>query len=55
MGCSDVGAVQYLITASELDRPPRDPIAVGALARYDRPMSTVSQYDQLLGATEVMQ
>ena len=55
MGCSDVGAVQYLITASELDRPPRDPVAVGELARYDRPMSTVSQYDQLLGGTEVMQ
>ena len=55
LGCSDAEAVRYLITANELDRPPRHPVPVGALARYDRPMSTVSEYDQLLGSVEVIQ
>lgn len=55
MGCSDAEAVRYLLTASQLDRPLRHPIQVGSLAQYDRPMSTVSEYDQLLGGVEVIQ
>jgi transposase len=55
MGCCDAEAVRYLLTASQMDRPPGEPVSVGGLARYDRPMPTVSEYDQLLGSAEVIQ
>ena len=56
LGCHDVAAVHHLLTTDALNlargpggRPaPLPPLVVGALAHYDRPLPTVTSYDQLL-------
>jgi hypothetical protein len=53
LGCSDAEAVRYLLTSAQLTRPAPEPAEVGALARYDRPMPSLSGYDRLLGKETV--
>ena len=56
LGCRDSGAVRYLLTANELERPTPRPLGAGdsalgsaqALAAFERPLPTVTDYDQLL-------
>lgn len=48
LGCADAAAVRYLLTASQLQRVVPPPLAVGALAVFERPLPTVANYDQLL-------
>ncbi len=53
LGCHDVAAVRHLLTTDALERArgrpePLSPLVVGALAHYDRPLPTVTSYDQLL-------
>ncbi len=56
LGCRDSAAVRYLLSASLLERAVRSPLAVGdaalsseqALAAFERPLPTVTDYDQLL-------
>jgi hypothetical protein len=48
LGACDVAAVRYLLTEAGLHKPRLDRIDVGELARYDRPMPTVADYDVLL-------
>jgi transposase len=59
LGCSDVGAVRYLLTAtSQEQQQPVAPAQVGALNRYDRPQPSLDNYDQLCAnrvAAEVIQ
>jgi transposase len=60
LGCSDVGAVRYLLSASgqEQQPPPAAPAHIGALNRYDRPQPSLDDYDRLrpnFVATEVIQ
>lgn len=58
LGCSDVEAVRYLLTAGTLKRPRPEPVDTSLLAGYERPLPTLSEYDQLLtmaNATEVLQ
>jgi len=50
LGACDVGAVRYLLTAGALQRPRSELVEVGALARYDRPVPTLTEYDTLLSA-----
>jgi transposase len=50
LGACDVGAVRYLLTEARLNKPRAAPIDVGELARYDRPMPSVADYDTLLTA-----
>jgi hypothetical protein len=47
-GAYDVAAVRYLLTEASLQRLPAAPIDVGELARYDRPLPGVADYDTLL-------
>lgn len=54
MGSSDVSTVRYLMTADKLDRVPAEPIDVGTLSCYERPLPVMTQYDQLLNCQEVM-
>ncbi|HEY6353355.1 MAG TPA: hypothetical protein VIY30_02600 [Burkholderiaceae bacterium] len=51
LGACDVAAVRYLLTEAGLHKARPDPIDVGALARYDRPMPSVADYDTLLIST----
>jgi len=53
-GACDLGAVRYLLGASELQRVPPAAIEVGLLARYDRPPPTMAGYDRLLTAREAV-
>ena len=50
LGASDVAAVRYLLTEAGLRKAPAGVVDVGLLARYDRPMPTVADYDVLLSA-----
>jgi len=46
--CWDAAAVRYLMTSHELEARQPDPIEVGVLAQYERPLPEVVHYDQLL-------
>jgi transposase len=56
LGCGDSAAIRYLLTASLLERVVPGPLGVGdarlrseqALAAFERPLPTVTNYDQLL-------
>jgi transposase len=50
LGACDVAAVRYLLTETALHKAKANPIDVGALARYDRPMPDLADYDMLLSA-----
>lgn len=54
MGSCDVSTVQYLITAEQLDRSRPEPIDVGLLSCYERPLPVMTDYDLLLPAGEVL-
>ena len=54
LGSCDVSTVQYLMTAGQLDRVRAEPIDVGPLSCYERPLPVLTDYDQLLAAQEVM-
>jgi transposase len=54
MGSCDVSTVQYLMTAKQLDRDRPEPIDVGSLSCYERPLPVITHYDQLLTAPEVL-
>ena len=59
LGCSDVGAVRYLLSIrGQAQQPVAAPAQIGALNRYDRPQPSLEDYDQLRPtwrATEVIQ
>ncbi len=48
LGACDVAAVRYLLTEAALHKGQSQPIDVGELARYDRSMPTMADYDVLL-------
>lgn len=48
LGCSDVAAVRYLLTADQLQKKQPERVELGALICYERPLPTVEAYDQLL-------
>ena len=48
LGCSDVGAVRYLMSSSGQEKQqPVIPAHIGALNRYDRPQPSLEDYDRL--------
>lgn len=47
-GGQDVAAVQHLLRAEHLQRVPTERVEVGELARYERPLPVLSEYDRLL-------
>jgi transposase len=49
-GACDVAAVRYLLTEAALHKARPEPIDVGALARSDRPLPDLADYDTLLSA-----
>jgi hypothetical protein len=49
LGCSDVAAVRYLLTAEQLTKNQPEAIElVDSLLSYERPLPTMEAYDQLL-------
>ena len=56
MGCSDAGAVRYLLGAEAVEkRPLVERVDIGALKQYERPLPSLAEYDQLLTSWEVVQ
>jgi hypothetical protein len=59
LGCSNVGAIRYLLNVHNLEqRPTAKPLDIGALSRYDRPQPSLDDYERLRPnwpATEVIQ
>ncbi len=53
LGCSDAEAIRYLLLESSLERRPPEPVNTAALAGYDRPLPTLTDYDGLLSLREV--
>ena len=51
MGCHDGAAIRHLLNADQLTRPTVAAIEIGALARYERPLPVMTNYDQLLTNT----
>jgi transposase len=51
--CWDAAAVRYLLNQDDWEARRADPIDVGALARYERPLPQVGHYDQLLAGEGV--
>jgi hypothetical protein len=49
-GACGVAAVRYLLIEAWLHKAEPEPIDVGALARYDRPLPDLADYDTLLSA-----
>ena len=52
LGCSDVEAIRYLLLESRLQRKPPEQVDTAALAGYDRPLPTLTDYDRLLSMRE---
>ena len=59
LGCSDVGAVRYLLGAASRERQAAvGPVELGVLNRYDRPLPNLADYERLRPhwpVTEVVQ
>ena len=51
LGAGDVAAVRHLLTEARLHKARPQPVDVGELARYDRPMPSLADYDTLLVST----
>ena len=50
LGACDVAAARYLLTEAGLHKAKPEAIDVGALARYDRPLPDLVDYDTLLAS-----
>jgi transposase len=48
LGCTDAAAVRHLVTAQRLERAHPETVEIGLLVQFERPLPTVSEYDQLL-------
>ena len=48
LGCRDSAAIRHLLAASQLERVKLAPLILGDLAAFERPLPTVTDYDQLL-------
>ncbi len=48
LGCWDAAAIRHLVQAAELGRERGALIELGELARFERPLPVMAQYDRLL-------
>ena len=55
LGCTDVAAIRHLLMTDELQHAVGAVIEIGVLAAYERPLPTMTEYNQLLsvGMSEV--
>jgi hypothetical protein len=48
LGCTDAAAVRHLVEAADLTHARSALIELGALARFERPLPAITDYDGLL-------
>lgn len=51
LGCTDVAAIRHLLMADQLQHAVQEPVEIGALAAYERPLPTMVEYDRLFCST----
>jgi hypothetical protein len=49
-GCTDIAAIEHLLNAESLRHVVCEPMDIGALERYKRPLPVMDEYDELLTA-----
>lgn len=54
LGCTDAAAVRHLLVFGKLGHAPVEGFALDGLERYERPLPVLSEYDQLLGVTNIV-
>jgi hypothetical protein len=52
LGCEDVAAIRHLLMSDQLQHTVGEPIEIGALSAYERPLPTMVEYDRLLQAVQ---
>ncbi len=52
LGCTDAAAVRHLLVAGELKHGELPIPEIASLDRYERPLPTLQDYDQLLGVVQ---
>lgn len=56
LGCADVAAIRHLLLSDQLQHAVPEPIEIGTLAAYERPLPTMMEYDRLFsGAMQAVQ
>ena len=50
LGCADAAAVRHLVEAADLTHARSALIELGALARFERPLPAITDYDGLLSS-----
>jgi transposase len=55
LGCTDVAAIRHLLMREQLQHAAVETVQIGSLAAYERPLPTMTEYNQLLsvGIAEV--
>lgn len=48
LGCADVAAIRHLLMTDQLQHAAQQTIEIGMLAAYERPLPTMTEYNQLL-------
>jgi hypothetical protein len=51
LGCEDVAAIRHLLMSDQLQHTVGEPIEIGALSAYERPLPTMIEYDRLFSGT----
>jgi hypothetical protein len=52
LGCEDVAAIRHILMSDQLQHTVGEPIEIGALSAYERPLPTMVEYDRLLQAVQ---
>jgi hypothetical protein len=53
LGCEDVAAIRHLLLSDQLRHAVGEPIEIGALSAYERPLPTMIEYDRLFSVQAV--
>ncbi len=53
LGCGDVAAIRHLLLSDQLQHTAGEPIEIGALSAYERPLPTMIEYDRLFSVQAV--
>jgi hypothetical protein len=51
LGCADVAAIRHLLLTDQLQHAIPEPVEIGVLAAYERPLPTMIEYDRLFSGT----
>ena len=53
LGSTDIAAIRHLLMSDQLQHGAAESLEIGVLSAYERPLPTMSQYDQLLSSAVI--